>query len=85
MGAAGISEITTKEGTIYRCRVDYPKGDPRNPMRDAELESKFRLLASEYMTEPQIREVIDTVNRLEELDDIGLLMKTMVFRASTAG
>lgn len=79
-GLGGISEITTKKGNIYKRRVDYPEGHPNNPMTDEELKRKFNALASEYMTEPQMREVIDTVNRLEELDDIGSLMKTMVFR-----
>ena len=81
LGAAGISEITTKEGSTYRCRVDYPKGDPRNPMTDAELESKFRALASEYMTETQMRKVIDGVDQLEKLDNIESLMKMMVFKS----
>ena len=80
-GMAGISEITTKGGTTYRCRVDYPKGDPRNPMTDAELESKFRAMASEYMTETQIRKVIDGVDQLEKLDNIESLMKMMVFKS----
>jgi 2-methylcitrate dehydratase len=49
-GDAGISEITTKQGNIYKRRVDYPKGHPRNPMTDEELERKFCAMASEYMT-----------------------------------
>ncbi len=37
-------------------------------------------MASEYMTETQVRKIIDTVNRLEKLDDIGSLMQTAVFK-----
>ncbi len=71
---------TIKQGNVYKRRVDYPDGHPLNPMTDAELESKFHDMASEYMTETQVRKIIDTVNRLEKLDDIGSLMQTAVFK-----
>jgi 2-methylcitrate dehydratase len=78
--AAGITEITTKQGMTYRKRVDYPKGDPRNPMTDQELEGKFRSMASEYMSEAQMKEVIDAVYKIDKLKDIGKLMKLLVFK-----
>jgi 2-methylcitrate dehydratase len=77
---AGISEITTKQGMSYRKRVDYPRGDPRNPMTDQELEDKFRSMASEYMSEAQMKEVIDAVYKIDKLKDIGKLMKLLVFK-----
>lgn len=54
-GRAGITEIRTKQGATYVQRVEYPKGDPRNPMTDQELEDKFRNMAEKYMTERQIK------------------------------
>jgi len=39
---SGMSEIVTKDGKTYTARVDYPKGHPKNPMSDHELEVKFR-------------------------------------------
>lgn len=78
--AAGISEIETTQGAKYKCRVDYPKGHPHNPMSDEELEEKFRAMASELMDGKQIKDIITTVRRLEELDDISELMRALVFK-----
>ena len=78
-GRAGISEIRLKQGVNYQRRVEYPKGDPKNPMTDEELETKFRSMAKKFMTEKQIKKAISTVFELEHLDNIGGLMKSMVF------
>jgi len=79
-GRAGISEIRTKQGAVYRQRVEYPKGDPRNPMTDQEIEDKFRSMAEKFMTESQIKKVISTVFRLEKLETVNNLMRAMVFK-----
>lgn len=76
---AGISEITTKKGQIYKLRVDYPRGHARNPMPDQEVIDKFRDLASTYMTDDQMNRLIETVFSLDKLDDIGELNKLMIF------
>jgi len=80
MCPAGIVEITTKQGRKYNCRVDYPRGHPLNPMIDEEIADKFRSMAARYMSEPHISQVINTIFDLDKLDDIGELMKLMVFR-----
>ena len=79
-GKAGITEIKTKQGVTYKRRVEYPKGDPRNPMTDQELEDKFRSMAEKFMTEKQIKKLIATVYEMEKLDDINKLMKAAVFK-----
>ena len=79
-GRAGITEITTKQGATYRCRIDYPKGHPNNPMTDDEISDKFHTLASKFMDEEQIKQIIDTIYSLDKLDDIGRLMDLLVFR-----
>ncbi len=80
-GRAGISEIRTKQGDVYRQRVEYPKGDPRNPMTDQEIEEKFRSMAEKFMTELQMKEIISTVYELERLQMVNGLMKAMVFKS----
>jgi len=70
-------EIRTKNGESFRARVDQPKGDPHNPMTEEELQAKFRKLASRLMGEGQIRRIIDAVNNLEAVDDIGGLMELL--------
>lgn len=79
---AGISEIITKQGLRYRCRVGYPRGHARNPMTDEEIVEKFRSLVSRYMNDDQMRQVIDTTFELDRLDDIVKLNELMVFRHS---
>ncbi|MGA2670230.1 MAG: MmgE/PrpD family protein [Dehalococcoidia bacterium] len=74
---AGISEITTKQGKTYKKRVDYPRGEPRNPMTDKELEDKFRSLATDFMMDTQISDVINTIDQLDTLTDISILMEKL--------
>jgi 2-methylcitrate dehydratase len=42
--------IVTTDGRELTCQLDYPKGDPRNAMTDAELETKFDALAGPICT-----------------------------------
>jgi 2-methylcitrate dehydratase len=76
---AGISEIITKEGKTYRLRVDHPRGHARNPMTDQEVIAKFKDMASVRMTESQINRLIENVFALDKQDDVGALLKLMVF------
>ena len=43
---AAIVEITTYEGNCYTERVDFPKGEPENPLSDDEIKEKFMSLAA---------------------------------------
>jgi 2-methylcitrate dehydratase len=79
---AGISEIITKRGKTYQCRVDYPRGHARNPMTDEEIVEKFKSMASKYMGNDQMRQIIHTVFELDKLDDIGKLNRLVVFKRS---
>jgi 2-methylcitrate dehydratase len=76
---AGISEIVTKDGKTFRSRVDYPRGHARNPMTDEEVIAKFKDMASVRMTEARMNRLIESVFALDKLDDIGTLLRLMVF------
>lgn len=82
---AGISEIRTRQGATFRARVEYPKGDPSNPMSDEELQGKFRSLVASYMNERQIRRAIKAVYDLDKTDNIDEVMKTVVFASISPG
>lgn len=43
---ASILTVTLRDGTQYTHQVDYPKGEPENPLTDQELEDKFVSLAT---------------------------------------
>ncbi len=76
---AGISEIVTKQGKRYQCRVDHPRGHARNPMTDEEIVEKFKSMASRHMKTGRMDELIETVFNLDTLNDIGSLNRQMVF------
>ena len=58
---ASIVTIYTASGTFTK-RVDYPKGEPENPLTMVELKAKFRELAIYGgLTERECNEVIDEV------------------------
>ena len=42
---ASILNVIMKDGTILSHRVDYPKGEPENPLTEEELIRKFNSLA----------------------------------------
>ena len=47
---AAIVSITTDEGNTYSWEVDYPKGEPENPMTRSEVEEKYKSLTKESNT-----------------------------------
>jgi 2-methylcitrate dehydratase len=46
-----IVTIRTVGGEEYTRTLDYPKGNPRNPLTDAEVEEKFDALAAPVLTD----------------------------------
>jgi 2-methylcitrate dehydratase len=76
---SGMSEITTKDGKRHAVRIDYPKGDPKNSMSDGELEEKFTSMASKFMSAEQMERATETIYQLETLDNIGDLMRQLIF------
>ena len=74
----GIVEIKTRKGEQHSHRVVHPKGHPMNPMTEADVAHKFRTLAGKLMEEKQMREIVDTAYALENLDDIGALVKLLI-------
>jgi len=67
--------ITTKEGQKYSSYVDTPKGDPRNPPSDQELENKFRSLAPFALPKTKIDRLVKTLWNLEKVENIRQLIK----------
>ena len=72
-----IVKIVTTDGREFEKQIDYPKGDPRNPLTDQEIEEKFDALAAPVLSEEQRAEVKEAVWRLESLETITELMRMM--------
>ncbi len=58
--------IHTKSGNIYHAEVEYPKGDPENPLTWDEMISKFNNLTSSIFSEQRRQQIIDRIRTLEK-------------------
>jgi 2-methylcitrate dehydratase len=70
-----IVRIHTIDGREYTKQLDYPKGDPRNPLTDGEVEEKFEALAGPVMSHEAQRRAIDAIWELEKRSSVSELMK----------
>jgi 2-methylcitrate dehydratase len=66
--------IRTADGRELTRQLDYPKGDPRNPLSDREVEEKFEALAAPVVPEGRRKGIRETVWNLERLESVGELM-----------
>jgi 2-methylcitrate dehydratase len=72
-----IVTIHTTDGRELTKRLDYPKGDPRNPLSDGEVEEKFEALAAPVLSQAARRRVVETVWKLDELKSVSSLMELL--------
>ena len=70
-----IVRIHTIDGREFTEQLDYPKGDPRNPLSDSELEEKFEALSAPVMSHEACRRAIDGIWKLEEQPSVRELMR----------
>jgi 2-methylcitrate dehydratase len=71
-----VSEITvvTRSGQRVTERADYPKGHARNPMTDADVETKFRDLSADALGHARADAALRALWRLEDADRVGDLL-----------
>src|SRR5690349_9441588 len=60
-----IVHIDTRDGRSFNKQLDFPKGDPRNPLTDSDIEEKFAALADGVLTSAAQKRVQDVVWNLE--------------------
>jgi 2-methylcitrate dehydratase len=77
-----IVRIHTIDGREFVQQLDFPKGDPRNPLTDKEVEEKFEALAEPVMSREARRRAIDAVWNLEKQTSVSQLMR--LFKADRA-
>ena len=65
-----VVEVTTKAGQSHAARIDYPKGDPKNPMSQEELVAKFHNLATPALTEDQRKRTAEACLQLERFENL---------------
>ena len=62
--------LQTKDGKTYSTRIDFPKGDPENPLTWDELIDKFRNLMAPVFFDARQSEIIKRVRSLEKEEDL---------------
>jgi 2-methylcitrate dehydratase PrpD len=67
--------VKTKNGKTYVGEIQYPKGDPENPATKEEIIQKFRYTSGYSIGTDKTNKVIELVDKLEDLDNIGELVK----------
>src|SRR5246500_992194 len=72
-----IVQINTKDGRSYTKQLDFPKGDPRNPLTDQEVEEKFTALSDGVLSAGAQRRVKEAVWNLERVSSVNELMELM--------
>jgi 2-methylcitrate dehydratase len=72
-----IVNITTADGRNFTKQLDYPKGDPRNPLSDSEVEEKFAALAEGVLSPGVQKKVKDGIWNLEKINSVNKLMALM--------
>jgi 2-methylcitrate dehydratase PrpD len=71
-------DIKLSDGRTVHGSQEFPRGSPKNPVREEELYQKFRTLAASVLTKEQIAELIPMVETVEELDDMSILASHLV-------
>jgi 2-methylcitrate dehydratase len=75
-----VVTIHTAGGQQFTRQLDYPKGDPRNPLSDKEIEEKFDALAGPVLSAGARRKVKGAVWNLESLASVSELMRMLKAR-----
>ncbi len=82
-----IVRIDTSDGRSFSKQLDYPKGDPRNPLTDQEVEEKFSALAEGVLSagaQKRVKETVWNLERVASVSDLMVLMESDVRRAKLA-
>ena len=66
--------VLTRDGKELRATREIPKGNPEDPMTEAELEAKFRKWTEPVIGRERAVRIVQTVRHLEELGRIDALI-----------
>ena len=74
---ANIVHVDLADGRRLTKRVDYPLGHAKNPLKDSDVEGKFRALVVPALGEKGAREIVDLVWKLDEAKNVDDLLKAV--------
>jgi 2-methylcitrate dehydratase PrpD len=67
-------EVRLRDGATLTKRIDYPKGEPRNPLTDDELLEKFARWSSPSIARKKAEDIWEALLKLDELENISEFM-----------
>ena len=73
-------DIRTRRGEMKSASVDFPRGHVRNPMNDAEVETKFRALAGRLLPGAQVQSALNVLWKVDDLADVGAVLEALAKR-----
>ena len=80
---SSILTIHTHQGAVMTRRNDGPvRGEPENPMSDADIEAKFEIMATPELPPGNSKKVVESIAQLEQLEDLNELTELWATRSS---
>src|SRR5256714_97092 len=77
---ANIVHVDLKDGRRLTKRVDYPLGHAKNPLKDSEVEGKFRALVEPEFGKTRAKKIVDLVWKLDRSGSVEPLLKACVMK-----
>jgi 2-methylcitrate dehydratase PrpD len=71
-------EVTMEDGSVHTAHVDYPKGDPENPVSWEEAVEKFRFMSGHHTGRMEQDKIIELCANLEKLKNMEELTAVLV-------
>ena len=72
-----VVKISTTDGRTFEKQLDFPKGDPRNPLTDQEVEEKFEALAEPLFDRAARKRIIEATWSLEDFGSVTQYMQLL--------
>jgi 2-methylcitrate dehydratase len=76
--------VVLLDGSRFEAEVEYPKGDPRDPLTMRDLETKLRALAAQVLDADACRELVGLVDGLDRLESVGPLCRALTVGCEAA-
>jgi 2-methylcitrate dehydratase len=73
-GIPNLLVIKTTDGQTYSKKISYPLGHNKNPMGDADIEKKFKSLATRVMSDSAAQRILDELWTIDGCEDISQIM-----------
>src|SRR6059036_3386477 len=77
---ANIVHVDLADGKRLTKGVDYPLGHAKNPLKDSEVEGKFRALVEPKLGRERAQKIVDLVWKLDSAKNVDQLMLALVIK-----